>query len=67
MMLPEAMKLLKEFSNVFPKELPAELPLKYSIDYLIELTPGAELLSYSLYQLSYIKTNELKKQLANLQ
>jgi len=64
---PEATKLLKEFSDVFPKELPAELPPKRSIDHWIELTLGAEPPSRSPYWLSYVETNELKKQLADLQ
>ena len=66
-MLPETTKLLKEFSDVFPKELPAELLLKCSINHLIELIPDAESLSHLLYQLSYIEINKLKKQLADLQ
>jgi len=64
---PEAQKLLKEFADVFPDTLPNELPPKRSIDHLIELTPGAEPPSRSPYRLSYVETNELKKQLTDLQ
>ena len=46
--------------------MPKELPLQYTIDHVIELLPGSESPSRSIYRLSYKKTNELKRQLENL-
>src|SRR5216110_778317 len=63
---PEETKLMKEFSDVFPEELPNQLPPRRKVDDAIELTPGAEPPSRPTYRLSYVEIDELKKQLEDL-
>ena len=62
----EGKALVKEFADVFPTELSNELPLQRSIDHAIELLPGSEPPFKPTYRLSYVKMNELQKQLADL-
>ena len=62
----EAQELLKEFSDVFPRELPSELLPKRAIDHSITLLPGTEPPSRPTYQLSYMEMAELKTQLTDL-
>ena len=63
---PEAQKMVKEFSDLFPEQLPNNLPPKRVIDHAIDVTPGVEPPFRSIYRLSYEETNELKKQLTDL-
>ena len=63
---PEEKAIMKEFADVFPETLPNQLPPPRKIDHAIELTPGAEPPSRPTYRLSYVETDELKKQLADL-
>ena len=63
---PEETKLMKEFSDVFPEELPNQLPPRRKVDHAIELTPGAKPPSRPTYRLSYVEMDELKKQLEDL-
>src|SRR6266487_468777 len=63
---PEVETLLKEYQDIFPKDLPNELPSKRSIDHAIETLPGTEPPSKPTYKLSYEETAELKRQLEEL-
>jgi hypothetical protein len=62
----EVQKLLNQYSDIFPKELPKELPPQRTVDHAIELVPGSEPASRSIYRLSFEETNELKRQLKDL-
>jgi len=57
----ETQQLLKEYSDVFPNELPKDLPPQCSVDHAIELVPGSEPPSRLIYRFSFEKTNELKR------
>ncbi len=58
--------LLKEFSDVFPTELPKELPPKRAIDFEIDLEAGHTPPSRPTYRLSTEELAELKKTLDDL-
>ena len=62
----ELLTLLKEYSDVFPQELPSRLPPKRSIDHDIKLTPGSSPPSRPLYRLSQPMLDELQVQLTAL-
>ena len=62
----EVQQLLKNFSDIFPEELPKVLPPQRNVDHAIELVPGSEPPSRPIYRLSYEETNELKRQLEEL-
>ena len=53
-------KILKDFQDVFPKDLPSGLPPKRDIDHKIEIIPGSELSSKPTYQLSQPEADELR-------
>jgi len=55
--------LLKEFDDVFPKDLPSGLPPARSVDHKIELIPESTLPSRPTYRLSQPEMDELKNQL----
>lgn len=59
-------KLLEEFQDVFPDELPSGLPPSREVDHRIELVPGAVPPSRPTYRLSATELAELKKQLEEL-
>jgi hypothetical protein len=59
-------KVLEEYQVVFPDELPKGLPPKRSIDFEIELIPGAVPPCRAPYRLSLEEREELKKQLDDL-
>ena len=63
---PLAKKLLTEFSDVFPDELPAGLPPQRDVDHKIELEPGSAPPTKPPYRMSPTELDELKKQLAEL-
>ena len=63
---PEAVALLKEFSDVFPDALPAGLPPSRAVDHRIELEAGAQPPSRPTYRMSPKELDELKKQLDDL-
>ncbi|KAL0354320.1 UNVERIFIED_CONTAM: hypothetical protein Sangu_1013300 [Sesamum angustifolium] len=60
------MKLLKEFEDVMPDELPRSLPLKRVVDHEIELVPGTKPPAKKLYRLSQPELVELRKQLKDM-
>lgn len=51
--------ILKEFSDVFPSELPG-MPPRREIDFHIDLVPGAEPISRAPYRMTTNELNELK-------
>ena len=58
--------MLKEFSDVFPSELPEGLPPRRDIDHKIELIPGSAPTNRPTYRMSPTELDELKKQLDEL-
>lgn len=59
-------KLLEEFKNVMPPELPKELPPRREIDHRIELIPGSVPPAHPPYRMSPLELAELRKQLSEL-
>ena len=59
-------KLLEEFADVFPEELPSGLPPQRAVDHRIELEPGHPPPHRRHYRLSLAETTEMKKQLEEL-
>jgi hypothetical protein len=57
--------VLLEFKDVFPNELPG-LPPERELDFTIELKPGAEPISKTLYQMTAPELCELQMQLKEL-
>src|SRR6185295_1302919 len=55
--------ILKEFQDVFPKDLPPGLPPSRTVDHKIDIMPGAEPPSKPTYRLLQPELEELKKQL----
>lgn len=64
--LPEVTKLLTDFKDIFPENLPNKLPPRRTLDHAIDLIPGAIPPSRPIYRLSQIEMDELKTQLADL-
>ena len=63
---PQAKKLLAEFADVFPDDLPSGLPPKREVDHKIELEPGCVPPTKAPYRMSPLELDELKKQLSEL-
>jgi hypothetical protein len=63
---PRIRKLLSEYSDVFPDELPGELPPKRDIDHKIEIIPGSVPPVRAPYRMSLPELDELKKQLKEM-
>src|SRR5690606_23457138 len=59
-------KLVEEYRDVFPDELPKNLPPSRTIDHHIDLIPGTTPPSRPTYQLSLTEMDELKRQLDDL-
>ncbi|KAG8367928.1 hypothetical protein BUALT_Bualt16G0123700 [Buddleja alternifolia] len=65
--LPEKVKkLLREFVDVMPDELPRKLPPKRDIDHEIELVPGTKPPARAPYRMSQPELAELRKQLKEM-
>ena len=62
---PEETRLVCEFSNLFPGDLPGLLP-QWEIDFVIELVPGSEPVSMTPYRMAPAELKELKIQLQEL-
>ncbi|XP_060961016.1 uncharacterized protein LOC133031515 [Cannabis sativa] len=62
---PEEVKVVKEFLDVFPEELPG-LPPQREIDFIIDLIPGAEPVSKAPYRMAPAELKELKIQLQGM-
>ncbi|KAL0451423.1 UNVERIFIED_CONTAM: Transposon Tf2-12 polyprotein [Sesamum latifolium] len=59
-------KLLKEFEDVVPDELPRKLPPKRAVDHEIELVPGTKPPARAPYRMSQPELVELRKQLKDM-
>jgi hypothetical protein len=59
-------RIVREFWDVFPKELPG-MPPRRDIEFLIELLPGIPPISMGPYRMPMSELVELKKQIAELQ
>ncbi len=57
--------VVKDFPQVFPKDLPGIPPLK-EIEFEIKMQPGASLISILHYKMPITNMNKLKKQLDEL-
>ena len=60
-------RLVQEFKDVFPNELPPGLPPSRDVDHRIELIPGSQPQSRPTYRMSAKELEELKQQLDELQ
>ena len=61
----EEVLVVKEFPDVFPKELPG-MPLDRDIEFLIELLPGTRPISKRPYRMPAQDFEEIKKQIKEL-
>ncbi|KAL0434762.1 UNVERIFIED_CONTAM: Transposon Tf2-12 polyprotein [Sesamum radiatum] len=59
-------KLLKEFEDVMPDELPRKLPPKRAVDHEIELVPGTKPPARAPYRMTQLELVELRKQLKDM-
>ena len=59
-------KLLQEFQDVFPDELPPGLPPKRGIEHRIDLIPGAPLPNKAPYRVNPEETKEIQRQVQKL-
>jgi hypothetical protein len=62
----EDIRVVQDFPDVFPKELPG-MPPDHDIEFLIELLPGTRPISKRPYMMPVNELVELKKQIAELQ
>jgi hypothetical protein len=58
----EDIHVVREFSDVFPNDLPG-MPPKREIEFKIELQPGTALIAKAPYKMSPVELKELKIQL----
>ena len=58
----EDILILREYSDVFPKEIPG-LPPKWELDFTIELVAGAVPSLKSPHRMNILELNKLKSQL----
>jgi hypothetical protein len=58
--------VVRDFSDVFPEELPGMPPYK-EVEFVIDPLPGTALTSKRSYEMSVEELKELKKQLTKLQ
>ena len=56
-------RILDEFKDVFPIDLPSGLPPKRAVDHKIDLVPGAQPVSIPPYRMSQLEEDELARQL----
>jgi hypothetical protein len=62
----EDIRVVREYPDVFPAELPG-MPPDHDIEFLIELLPGTPHISKRPYRMPINELVELKKQIAKLQ
>jgi hypothetical protein len=58
-------RVVREFTDVFPEELPG-MPPDREVEFVIDLLPGTALISKRPYRMSVEELKELKKQLTEL-
>ena len=58
-------KILDDFSDLWPVELPNQLPSMRDIQHAIDLIPGASLPNLPTYKMNPTKHDELKGKLMN--
>ena len=63
---PLTVKLLSQYKDVFPPDLPLQLPPKRNVDFKIDLYPDSSPPSRPTYRMSPTELDELKKQLDDL-
>src|SRR3954466_10543812 len=63
---PRVQPLLKEYSDVFPEEIPPGLPPKQVTDYRIKLEPGNRPPWHPIYRMSPLKLDTMRKELDKL-
>ena len=61
----EKIPVVREFSNVFPKEFPG-IPLEREVDLSVEIVPGTTPISRAPYRMAPSKLKELRLQLQEL-
>jgi hypothetical protein len=61
----EAIKVVSEFPDVFPKDLPG-MPPERKVEFAIELIPGIAPIYKRAYKVSGLELVELKKQIDEL-
>jgi hypothetical protein len=59
-------RVVRDFPDVFPEELPGMPPYR-EVEFVIDLLPGTAPISKRPYRMSVEKLKELKKQLTELQ
>ena len=64
--LPEVSKLLLEFLDVAPNELPNDLPPMRNIQHVVDLVPGSQLPNLPAYHMNPLEHKELKRQVQEL-
>ena len=64
--LDSVVKILKEFKDVMPAELPKKLPPRRPINHKIELLPGTKAPAQAPYRMPPVELLELRKQLKEL-
>nr|KYP38208.1 Transposon Ty3-I Gag-Pol polyprotein [Cajanus cajan] len=62
----EVQKLLKEFDDLFPQEVPSGLPPLRGIEHQIDLIPGASLPNRPAYRTNPQETKEIESQVDDL-
>ena len=61
----EDVRVVRHFPDVFPDDLP-KLPLDYEMEFIIDLIPGTDYISLTLYLIALAELRELKTQLQEL-
>ncbi|KAJ0537730.1 putative nucleotidyltransferase, Ribonuclease H [Helianthus annuus] len=61
----EDIPIVRDFSDVFPEELPG-IPPEREVEFTIDLIPGAEPISKAPYRMAPLELKELKEQLQEL-
>ena len=64
---PEINRVLKDYKDIFPDDLPTGLPPDRGVAHKIDLEPGAAASFGPVYRLSAAEAEELKKQLEELE
>ncbi|XP_028060664.1 protein DNA-DAMAGE INDUCIBLE 1-like [Camellia sinensis] len=54
-------KVLRQFEDVMPEQLPKDLPQRQGVNHAIELVPGAKPLARAPYRMAILELNELRK------